>query len=238
MRTIFINMNENNYSLIYTPSFLSYWYDLYVLGFNMKYIWGCPTTSNLLPFFTENFSRNHLDCGVATGYFPANALSTIWRRNSQQRLVLLDVNPSSLLAAKLRIQAVTTDTEIECIEADVTTQTTLTIQPFNSISMFNLFHCIPGGNKFKAINVFAKLLHDSGTLVGCTVLGAKHTTSPAWLKTLYLKIYNSQWGVFNNWDDSRTGIEEALHENFEEVETWVVGMMLLFRAQKPRRDGC
>lgn len=231
-------MDDNNYALIYTSSFLSYWYDLYVLGFNMRYIWGCPTSSNLLPFYTENFSRNHLDCGVATGYFPAQALSANWRRNSKQRLVLLDINRSSLSAAKLRIQAITTDTEIECIEADVTTQTNLAIQPFDSISMFNLFHCIPGGNKFKAIGTFSRLLDDSGVLVGCTVLGAKHSTSPAWLKTLYLKLYNSRWGVFNNWDDSRGDIEEALHKNFDDVETWVVGMMLLFRAKKPKRDGC
>lgn len=232
---VFIDMDGNNYALIYTPSFLSYWYDLYVLGFNMRYLWGCPTTPYLLPFFTENFSRNHLDCGVATGYFPAHALSTIWRRDSKQRLVLLDINSSSLLAAKLRIQAVTTSTEIECIEADVTAQIPLAIQSFSSISMFNLFHCIPGGDKLKAISAFAMLLENTGVLVGCTILGAKHSTSPTWLRTMCLKIYNSQWGVFNNWDDTHDDFKEALQENFYIVETWVVGMMLLFRAQNPRR---
>lgn len=69
----FINMNDNNYTLIYTSSFLSYWHDSYVLGFNMKYICGCPWSPNLLPFDGENFSRNHLDCGPATEYFPACA---------------------------------------------------------------------------------------------------------------------------------------------------------------------
>lgn len=202
----------------------------------MKYVWGCPTSSILMPFFAENFSHNHLDCGVATGYFPTQALSRIWRRDSKQRLVLFDINRNTLVAAKARVQGIAKATEIECIEADVTEWASeqITIQRFDSISAFNLFHCIPGGKaKLEAISKFAKQLNESGVLVGCTVLGAKHSRS--WLTKLYLKWYNFRWRVFHNWDDNLEDIEGALHEHFNEVETWVVGMVLLFRAKRPKR---
>lgn len=123
------------------------------------------------------------------------------------------------------------------MEADVTEPTPESLKGshFDSISMFNLFHCMPGGkDKFKAIANFKDLLSDDGVLAGCTVLGPK--ASPSWLTTLYLKWYN-WWGVFNNWDDTQEDVTAVLDEAFAEVETWLVGVTLLFRAQKPRRSG-
>ncbi|KAH8804361.1 methyltransferase domain-containing protein [Xylogone sp. PMI_703] len=226
---------NQTYKTVYSPSFLSVIYDKYVLGFNMNYIWGCPTVSVLLPFFSENFSRNHLDCGVATGYFPAVALARPFRVNSRQRLALLDLTPHPLRAAKNRVLSIATATEVECVEADVTEPIPKQLQgqKFDSISMFNLFHCMPGGKaKLRALNTFKELLSDDGVLAGCTVLGEKHATN--WFRRLYLKWYN-RWGVFNNWTDNKEDFQAALEQAFEEVETWVIGMTLLFRARKPRK---
>ncbi|KAF7563940.1 hypothetical protein G7046_g190 [Stylonectria norvegica] len=226
---------HRTYATVYSRSFLSVFYDQYVLGFNMRFIWGCPTGSVLLPFFSENFSRNHLDCGVATGYFPAAALERPFRTHSKQHLTLLDLNPNPLRAAQNRVLSRTTATEIQCIEADVTEPPTKALQDsrFDSISMFNLFHCMPGGTaKLRAIETFKELLSDDGVLAGCTVLGPTQSTS--WITTLYLRWYN-WWGVFNNWDDRREDFEEALEQAFDDVETCVVGVTLLFRARKPRR---
>lgn len=226
------------YATVYTRSALSVWYDVYVLGFNMSCIWGCPTTSVLLPFFSEHFSRNHLDCGVATGYMPAAAMTRFWRRHSRHRLALLDLNPNPLRAAKARVESVATDAEVECFEADVTAPPSkeLATRRFDSVSLFNLFHCMPGGkDKFKAFGTMAQLVSDDGVLVGSTVLGIKHTEWNQWLTRFYLKWYNDWWGVFKNWDDTREDVETALTEHFEEVETWKVGIMLLFRARRPRR---
>ncbi|RFU24244.1 hypothetical protein B7463_g12095, partial [Scytalidium lignicola] len=226
---------NQSYKTVYSRSFLSIVYDQYVLGFNMNYIWGCPTTSVLLPFFSENFSRKHLDCGVATGYFPAVALSRPFRANSKQHLALLDLNPNPLRAAQNRVLSITTATDVQCVEADVTEPVPkqLLDEKFDSISMFNLFHCMPGGTaKLRAIGTFKDLLSDDGVLSGCTVLGAQHSTG--WITTLYLKWYN-RWGVFNNWDDKSEDFQRALEQAFEEVETWVIGVTLLFRARKPRK---
>ncbi|KAL7940033.1 methyltransferase [Trichoderma barbatum] len=224
------------YATVYSSSFLNLFYDYYVLSFNMRF-WGCPT-SVLLPFFTENFSRNHLDCGVATGWFPSEALGRPFRKHGKQQLTLVDINPNSLKVAETRVLAVTTATTTQCFEADATLPppAALADKKFTSISMFNLFHCMPGGKeKFaKTFATFSQLLAKDGVLSGCTVLGPKATTS--WMIKFYLKFYNDWWGVFNNKDDTREDLEEALKREFEEVEITLVGVMLLFRATKPRTE--
>ncbi|KAH8883182.1 methyltransferase [Thozetella sp. PMI_491] len=227
---------DKTYATVYSRSFLSIFYDYYVLGFNMKYIWGCPATTILLPFFAENFSRRHLDIGVATGYFPAAALAQPFRKDSKQELTLVDINPNPLNATKARVLSVTTKTTVETVLADVTEPLPKELQDakFDSISAFNLFHCMPGGPaKLAAISTLRDALSDHGVLSGCTVLGPAHATGP--LSRFYLRWYNKWWGVFNNWDDRREDFEEALRRDFEDVETWVIGLTLLFRATKPRR---
>lgn len=228
-------MTNTNYKTVYSPSFLTLFYDRYVLGFNMRYMWGCPTDDVLLPFFSENFSRNHLDVGVATGYFPAAALSRPFRANSKQRLTLVDLTAPPLNATEARVLSVASATEVSCVEADVTKPPPeeLLGERFDSISMFNLLHCMPGGRgKLRAFGTYKELLSGDGVLSGCTVLGPGESTG--FLTRFYLRWYNKWWGVFNNWDDNEEDIREALEQEFEEVETWVIGNTMLFRAKKPR----
>ncbi|KAK4458617.1 hypothetical protein QBC42DRAFT_255163 [Cladorrhinum samala] len=118
---------ENTGTAWYTPLTLPF-YDYHVLGFNMSFVWRCPTSSVLLPFFRQNFTLNHLDVGVATGYFPSAALLQLQQQQQQQQqqqkenhqgssspipttttaaapaaLTLMDLNPHSLEAARSRI---------------------------------------------------------------------------------------------------------------------------------------
>lgn len=225
------------YITTYSPSFLTHFYDKYVLGFNMTFMWGCSVDKILLPFFSENFSRNHLDIGVATGYFPATALARPFRRDSKHRLTLVDLGPNPLRAASARVRSVTSATDVRCVEADATEAPPeeLRCRPrFDSISMFNLFHCVPGGKgKFRAFGLYKDLLSEDGVLTGCTVLGNAHATN--WLTSLYLRYYNRRLRVFHNWDDREEDVREALENEFEEVETWVIGMVMLFRAKRPKK---
>jgi hypothetical protein len=43
-------------------------YDFFVLGFSNRLAWKCPA-SEMLTFYNEHVSANHLDVGVGTGYF-------------------------------------------------------------------------------------------------------------------------------------------------------------------------
>jgi ubiquinone/menaquinone biosynthesis C-methylase UbiE len=175
-----------------------------------------------------------LDIGVATGYFPAVALSRPYRVNLKQSITLVDINSNSLNVAKARILDKSPNVAIEVAVADVTKPPpeALKGQVFDSISMFNLFHCVPGTEKLRAFSLYKGLLSDGGVLTGCTVLGKDHATN--FVNRWYESLYNRA-GIFNNWEDKKEDFERALKENFEQVETTVVGMMLLFRATKPRK---
>src|SRR3546814_14658333 len=52
---------------VYTAATLKL-YDAMVLGFSNRLLWGCPT-AELVALYDANVSANHLDAGVATGYF-------------------------------------------------------------------------------------------------------------------------------------------------------------------------
>lgn len=220
---------------IYTRSFLALVYRYVVIGFNLPYMWKCPVQSVLVPFFSENFSERHLDCGVADGFFLTTALQQLGR-DRKQKLTLMDLNPNSLEAAKAAVTEVAPLTEVRTIIADIRAPLPDELQGarFDSISMFNLFHCVPGGStKFQGIATYRKLLTDDGVLTGCTVLGERDAVN--WLSRLYLKLYI--WaGTFNNRSDKREDVEDILRQEFEEADVRVVGMVLLFKAKKPRRD--
>lgn len=219
---------------VYTQFFLRNFYDLAALRFNMTYLWRCPVDTVQLPLFRENFSDRHLDIGVATGYFPTAALRCEGQSQSDKHLTLMDLNPNSLKAAEDRVLSECAEVATTCVEADIKAPIPKTLQnaKFESISMFNLFHCVPGTDKVEAFGRVAQLLGDDGVLIGVTVLGVGHTLN--WFTTLCLRFYNGL-GVFNNWDDRKEVFDEALNKEFAEVETCVVGLMLVFRARKPRR---
>ncbi|KAI0201378.1 methyltransferase domain-containing protein [Astrocystis sublimbata] len=222
------------YATIYTPTFLSIIYDVLVLRFNLRYMWRCRTDTILEPFFAENFSRRHLDIGVATGYFLATALARPFRAQAKHSIALVDLNPHPLDAARARILSKAPSATVEVVVADVTQPPPKALQKsaFDSISMFNLFHCIPGEEKLQAFSLYKDLLAEGGVLAGCTVLGGSHATN--WFNYLYVKLYN-RLGIFHNWGDKVEDFERVLGENFEDVETTLVGMTLLFRATRPRR---
>jgi hypothetical protein len=48
-------------------------YDWLVIRISDPLVWRCPTQLVLLPFFTDNFSKRHMDIGVGNGYFPTKA---------------------------------------------------------------------------------------------------------------------------------------------------------------------
>jgi ubiquinone/menaquinone biosynthesis C-methylase UbiE len=218
-------------ALVYSNTKL-FLYDWGVLGFNMALIWECPTTSVQLPLFRDNFSKRHLDIGVATGYFPAVTLTHTPRED--QHITLLDREQTSLEAAQNRILRTATVTDVVTVKADILEPLPQQLHgvKFDSISMYNLFHCVPGKEKVVALATYREVLADDGVLTGCAILGQEHASS--WFTRLYLKAYG--WlGWFNNWDDREEDFVSALNDNFEEVETWKHGMVLLFKVGRPRR---
>ncbi|CAG8947390.1 unnamed protein product [Penicillium salamii] len=198
-------------------------YDIWVLGLSNSFAWSCPTKSVQLPFFKQLIGKSHLDIGPGTGYYLTNA-----NISKSTQVTLLDLNPHSLGFAKQRLGR--SDTQI--VQADVTQPIPVT-QLYDSISMFFVFHCLPGPSERKT-QVFKNLkplLSENGVIYGTTILGKN--IGHNWFGRILMYVYNRN-GVFSNWDDGEQDIREALCKNYEKVETRVVGRVMMFAASQPK----
>jgi SAM-dependent methyltransferase len=206
---------------VYSPLTLAL-YDAWVLGISNRYAWRCPTDEVLLPFFRANVRARHLDIGVGTGYYLAKA-----QLPADSHVTLLDLNPSSLEAAKRRIARPNTRT----LQHDV-------MKPipggerFDSISLFYLLHCLPGPLDAKAA-IFGHLKHNlqpGGVLFGATILGDEAGHNGFGRKLM--DVYNKK-GIFGNRQDTQVGFEGHLRQHFRDVTLKQEGRVLLFRAAQP-----
>ncbi|KAI6778349.1 uncharacterized protein J7T54_003356 [Emericellopsis cladophorae] len=224
---------DNAGAAAYTPWVL-YLYDWLVLYVTNTFAWKCSTAADLLPLFESTLQAKHLEIGVGTGYFPAKALGRPGSRCKQ--ITLVDLNPSSLAAAKTRISAAaaTQSIKVDTVVADA--MEPLPFAPsdkFDSITMFYLIHCIPGPleHKNRVFAVARRQMAPDGVLAGATVLGRSRPMN--WLAGILMNTHN-RLGIFDNWDDTEEILCRGLRENFEDVTVWVVGRSMLFRATRPR----
>ncbi|WP_342654452.1 class I SAM-dependent methyltransferase [Pseudomonas sp. F3-2] len=206
---------------VYSPFTLAL-YDAWVLGISNRYAWRCPTKEVLLPFFRANAGLRHLDIGVGTGYYLANA-----QLPADTQITLLDLNPSSLEAARRRIDRPGTRT----LQHDVMTPIPGD-ELFDSISLFYLLHCLPGPLDAKAA-IFGTLKHNlqpGGVLFGATILGDEAGHNGFGRKLM--AVYNKK-GIFGNRGDTQLGFEAHLRQHFRDVTLKREGKVLLFRAAQP-----
>ena len=74
-------------------------------------------------------------------------------------------------------------------------------------------------------------LKPDGVLFGCTVLGPKSGNQTAWSKWALGRI--NRKGRMGNLDDTEEMFVEVLQKNYSQVESQVVGSMLVFSARQP-----
>ncbi|HEX8594885.1 MAG TPA: class I SAM-dependent methyltransferase [Pseudomonas sp.] len=208
---------------VYSPLTLTL-YDVWVLGVSNRLAWKCPTKQVLQPFFNRHIGPRHLDVGVGTGYYLANA-----NLPTSTHVTLLDLNPSSLEAARQRFGRPDTSIVQHDVFQPLSDQQVATV---DSISLFYLLHCLPGTMADKAV-VFAHLktrLAADGVLFGATILGdeANHNGFGSTL----MAVYNKK-GIFGNRTDTVAGLRSALAQHFADVSVEVVGKVALFSARSP-----
>jgi len=206
---------------VYSPLTLAL-YDAWVLGISNRYAWRCSTHRTLLPFFRSLVGARHLDIGVGTGFYPAKSdLPT------HTQITLMDLNPSSLEAARRRIGRATTRTLKHDVMAPIPGD-----ERFDSISVFYLLHCLPGPLDAKAA-IFGLLKHNlapGGVLFGATILGDQADHNAFGRKLM--NIYNSK-GIFSNRQDDEAGFQAHLRKHFRNVSLKREGCVLMFSASQP-----
>ncbi|KAH7160508.1 hypothetical protein B0J13DRAFT_541226 [Dactylonectria estremocensis] len=238
-------------SIRFTPLVLII-YDWYVIRISAPRIWKCSTKKFLLPFFVENFSKRHLDIGVGNGYFPITALTNIQASEGAQRnqhITLVDLSQHSLDSAKKRILSHHPKVDIRTVLADAVKPmpAALAGEKFDSASQYLLLHHMPGptAHKAQAFRVAKQHLTDDGVLFGATVLSkvwektpkgyrVKAETKVSGIASFALGFYNKR-GVFDNYGEDPGVFEDVLRQEFEEVETHIVGMVFFFKARRPRK---
>lgn len=196
-------------------------YDL-VLRHGIGIMWGC-SAKRVLKFYNRHVTSNHLDVGVGSGYF----VDRCDFPTDHPRLVLMDSNPDPLAFAAERLQRY----RPTCITANILEPIEFSGEPFSSLGLCNMLHCLPGDMwaQESVLRRLRELLEDGGVLFGTTVLnvGVEHN----WIGQQFLKRFNEK-GVLDNLRDSRADLEGVLNKCFTRTEVNIVGRTALFAAYK------
>jgi hypothetical protein len=203
---------------IYTPFMLSL-YDLLVHGLSNHLAWRCPTR-RLTDLYRANLSANHLEAGVGTGYFLDKTGDA-----RLDRLVVFDINRHCLDRAKHRLARY----EPELYQVNLLAPISLDLEPFASVGLTYVLHCLPGGmsEKLVAVDHLRPLMRKDAVLFGATILG--RGIAPNVAARRLLDLYNAK-GVFNNREDDVASLRDGLRRRFGEVEIEQRGCVALFRA--------
>jgi SAM-dependent methyltransferase len=196
-------------------------YDVGVLGYSNRFVWKCPTSTQL-GWYDANVSANHLDVGVGTGYYVAHCRYP----SASPRLALMDLNANSLERAARRAARYAP----EVYRRNVLDPIHLDAPRFDSISLNNLLHCLPGAMADKAVvfDHLRPLLNPGGCVFGSTLLQGDVPRSAQ--ARFLMKTYN-RGGLFSNEQDTREALERALQQRFKESQVTVRGCVALFRAR-------
>jgi hypothetical protein len=208
---------------VYTPRVLRL-YDLLVLGLSNRFIWKCPTP-RLLAHYDAHVTGNHLDVGVGTGYFLDHCRFPV----AAPRVALMDLNENALRYTARRIARYAPT----AYRRNVLEPILFEAEPFDSIGVNYLFHCLPGAIEEKAIvfDHLTPLMRDGAVLFGSTLLQGGVARSAAAHRLM--AFYNAK-GVFSNEADDLDGLRRALEARFRDVSIEVVGCAALFSARVDR----
>ena len=204
-----------------TRSFLSI-YDWFALEFHCRLVWRCAA-ANIVEFYNQHISGNHLDIGVGTGYFLDKCRFPV----NNPRLALADINYDGLAIAQKRLKRY----QPSVYRRNVLEPVHLDGQRFDSIGLCHVLHCLQGTMETKEI-VFEHilpLLNPGGIVFGTTFLyrGIKRSllaTGTFWLANRLRFMCNKQ--------DSPEELARSLKKYFTESHIELCGCEALFWARR------
>ncbi|MFD6157938.1 class I SAM-dependent methyltransferase [Nocardia sp. NPDC060256] len=209
----------------YSPMMLRV-YDLYVLGFNNRFVWRCPT-KNLRRLYDGNISGDHLDIGPGTGWQLSHAKYPV----AHPKVTLVDLNqhPMAMTAHRLRKRGIEPVSHVGSVLQPLPVD-----RRYASVAASLLMHCVPGNwdSKGIAFRHIADATTDDGVFFGATALS--HGVPSTALSRATSRNFQRRNG-FHNQDDDLTGLVDALERAFAAVEVNTIGSFALWTARGPRR---
>lgn len=200
-------------------------YEIWVLWIVSTWAWGCSTDKYLLPQFRKNAGKHHhLDIGSGTGYYVRRG-----QIPASTKLTLVDLERPALDVGLKR-----------CGRPNARGLIANILQPlpvddkFDSVSMYYLLHCIPASVEEKCY-IFKHIKNNmttDGVIHGASVLGKGIRRDNAFAARVRRGVLEA--GIFHNEDDNAYSFEHALRQNFNNVETRVVGSVFMFSAAGPK----
>ena len=216
------NLSDRVYlgQAVYSRFFLNE-YDR-IVSFSARFLWRC-SWPKLVRMYTDSVSGNHLDVGVGSGHFLDNCIFPV----DSPRIVLFDLNPNSLEFTRNRIRRYSPS----AYQTNVLEPIRLETDPFDSIGINYLLHCLPGTLASKAPLVFKNLrplLKPGGVIFGSTILGeaVRHN----YLGRVLMEIYNNT-GAFDNWQDNARDLRSSLESQFRSYQMRIIGCTALFKGR-------
>jgi 2-polyprenyl-3-methyl-5-hydroxy-6-metoxy-1,4-benzoquinol methylase len=197
-------------------------YDILVLGISNSFIWECPS-SRIEELYNKHASANHLDVGVGTGYF----LDRCKFPSENPRVALMDLNQNTLDFTSERISRYKPETYRHNVFDPIST----TIQPFDSVGVNYLLHCLPGSISEKTVvfDNLKALMTRNAVIFGSTILQGNAPRN--WMARRLMRLYNKK-GIFANTADNLESLKIALHQRLDNVEIELIGCVALFYGRR------
>jgi len=204
---------------LYSRPFLSI-YDWLALGLFCRLVWKCPS-KHMLDLYNKYTSANHLDIGVATGYFMDNCVFPV----ANPTLALMDLNTNTLRFASKRLARY----EPVVYQHNALEPLNIGASTFDSVSIMNLLHCLPGDMDTKRVVLenIKSVMNPGAVLFGSTILykGVNRNAIAA-----FLLEWNNNRGTMTNRDDNVEVLRQNLQLLFTRSSVEIVGCMALFYA--------
>ncbi|MFH1647116.1 MAG: methyltransferase type 12, partial [Chloroflexota bacterium] len=105
------------------------------------------------------------------------------------------------------------------------------LEPFDSIGIMNLLHCLPGDMETKSVVLenTREMLNPGGVLFGSTIIYRKGWRNPLTAAAL---AFNNWRGIMTNRDDDVEVLNDNLGRLFRESGLRIIGCEVLFWARK------
>jgi SAM-dependent methyltransferase len=207
---------------VYSKLVLAF-YDLEVLGFELPFIFKCPTP-RILELYDRHVSACHLDVGVGTGYFLDRCRFPV----PDPEIHLMDLNPNCLERTSRRIHRYRPVAHLWNVLEPIEEA----MPRFGSISATNLLHCLPGTmlDKERFFRNVKAFLREGGVIFGATVLGQGVEKTGAPYRAVN-RLFNKK-SIFCNEKDNAADLDAILARNFDQRSVKIVGSMALFTARR------